>query len=297
MRLGSLSYFFRQASRNMTQNRLVHALCMGTMVISMLILGGFCLVFVNVSAWIQGWDETWSMSIYLLDDVSDDQRQALTSYLSRLPSAEIKEFISKDAALREFKHILGPRASLLEGLEANPFPASIEVAFSKGATQSHDLHAVQDEIERMAGVEEVQFSEEWLGRFESFIHMARVFGLVVVGLLCVGVLFIISNTIKLTIYSRREEIEVMKMVGATDWFIRVPFLVEGFLQGLISGTLSIAILFLLYFGLSVKKAQWFGLAGLGVNFLPLEYTLFIVILCTLLGLFGSFVAIGRFFDV
>lgn len=297
MRLGSLSYFFRQASRNMTQNRLVHALCMGTMVISMLILGGFCLIFVNVSAWIQGWDETWSMSIYLRDDVSDDQRQALTSYLSRLPSAEIKEFISKDAALREFKHILGPRASLLDGLEANPFPASIEVAFSKGTTQSQDLHAVQDEIERMAGVEEVQFSEEWLGRFESFIHMARVFGFVVVGLLCVGVLFIISNTIKLTIYSRREEIEVMKMVGATDWFIRVPFLVEGFLQGLISGTLSIAILFLLYFGLSVKKAQWFGLAGLGVDFLPLEYTLFIVILCMLLGLFGSFVAIGRFFDV
>ena len=297
MRLGSLSYFFRQASRNMTQNRLVHALCMGTMVISMLILGGFCLIFVNVSAWIQGWDENWSMSIYLRDDVSDDQRQALTSYLSRLPSAEIKEFVSKDAALREFKHILGPRASLLDGLEANPFPASIEVAFSKGATQSQDLHAVQDEIERMAGVEEVQFSEEWLGRFESFIHMARVFGLVVVALLCVGVLFIISNTIKLTIYSRREEIEVMKMVGATDWFIRVPFLVEGFLQGLISGALSIAILFLLYFGLSVKKAQWFGLAGLGVDFLPLEYTLFVVILCTLLGLFGSFVAIGRFFDV
>jgi cell division transport system permease protein len=87
------------------------------------------------------------------------------------------------------------------------------------------------------------------------------------------------------------------MVGATDWFIRVPFLVEGFLQGLISGAISIAILFLLYFGLSVKKAQWFGLAGLGVDFLPLEYTLFIVILCTLLGLFGSFVAIGRFFDV
>jgi cell division transport system permease protein len=270
---------------------------MGTMVISMLILGGFCLVFVNVSAWIQGWDETWSMSIYLRDDVSDEERQALISYLIRLPSAEIKKFISKDAALREFKHILGPRASLLDGLEVNPFPASIEVAFSKGATQSQDLHAVQDEIERMAGVEEVQFSEEWLGRFESFIHMARVFGLVVVGLLCVGVLFIISNTIKLTIYSRREEIEVMKMVGATDWFIRVPFLVEGFLQGLISGALSIAILFLIYFGLSVKKAQWFGLAGLGVDFLPLEYTLFVVILSTFLGLFGSFVAIGRFFDV
>ncbi len=122
-------------------------------------------------------------------------------------------------------------------------------------------------------------------------------GLVVVGLLCVGVLFIISNTIKLTIYSRRDEIEVMKMVGATDWFIRGPFLAEGFLQGVISGALSIAILFLLYFGLSVKKAQWFEFAGLGVDFLPLEYTLFVVILCTLLGLFGSFVAIGRFFDV
>lgn len=297
MRLGLLSYFLRQAARNMTQNRLVHVLCMGTMIISMLILGGFCLVFVNVSAWIQGWDETWSMSVYLRDDVSDDQRQALASYLNHLPSAEIKRFISKDAALREFKRILGPQASLLDGLQTNPLPASFEVGFSRGAAKSQDLYVVQEEIERMAGVAEVQFSEEWLGRFESFIHMARVFGLVVVGLLCVGVLFIISNTIKLTIYSRRDEIEVMKMVGATDWFIRVPFLVEGLLQGMISGALSIATLFLFYYGLTIKKAQWFGFAGLGLDFLPLEYTLCIVILCMVLGLFGSFVAIGRFFDV
>jgi cell division transport system permease protein len=281
----------------MTQNRVVHALSMGTMVISMLILGGFCLVFVNVSAWIQGWDETWSMSVYLRDDVSDDQRQALASYLNSLPSAELKRFISKDAALREFKHMLGPQASLLDGLETNPLPASFEVAFRKGADKSPDLHVVQDEIEHMAGVEEVQFSEEWLGRFESFLHMARIFGLVVAGLLCVGVLFIISNTIKLTIYSRRDEIEVMKMVGATDWFIRVPFLVEGLLQGIISGAISITILFLFYLGLTMKKAQWFGFAGLGVDFLPLEYALYIVFLCMMLGLFGSFVAIGRFFDV
>jgi cell division transport system permease protein len=297
MRLGLFSYLFRQAARNMTQNRLVHALCMGTMVISMLILGGFCLVFVNVSAWIQGWDETWSMSIYLRDDVSDDQREALASYLNHLPSAEIKRYISKDAALREFKRILGPQARLLDGLETNPLPASFEVAFKKEATKSKDFYLVKNEIERMAGVEEVQYSEEWLGRFESFIHMARVLGLVVGGLLCVGVLFIISNTIKLTIYSRREEIEVMKMVGATDWFIRMPFLVEGLLQGMISGALSIAILFLFYYGLTIEKAQWFGFAGLGVDFLPLEYTLYMVILCMMLGLFGSFVAIGRFFDV
>jgi cell division transport system permease protein len=292
-----LSYFFRQAARNMTQNRVVHALCMGTMVISMLILGGFCLVFVNVSAWIQGWDETWSMSVYLRDDVSDDQRQALVSYLKRLPSAEIKRFISKNAALQEFKHMLGPQASLLDGLETNPLPASFEVAFKKGVNKSLDFHVIQDEIDHMAGVEEVQFSEEWLGRFESFLHMARIFGLVVAGLLCVGVLFIISNTIKLTIYSRRDEIEVMKMVGATDWFIRVPFLVEGLLQGIISGAISITILFLFYFGVTMKKAQWFGFAGLGVDFLPLEYALYIVVLCTMLGLFGSFVAIGRFFDI
>jgi cell division transport system permease protein len=297
MRLGLFSYFLRQSARNLSQNRLVHALCMGTMVISMLILGGFCLVYVNVSAWIQGWDESWSMSVYLRDDVSDHQRQALAAYLSHLPSAEIKRFISKDAALREFKRILGPQASLLDGLENNPLPASFEVVFRKDAAKRQDLYVVRDEIERMAGVEEVQYSEEWLGRLESFIHMARAFGLVVGGLLCVGVLFIISNTIKLTIYSRREEIEVMKMVGATDWFIRVPFLVEGLLQGMISGALSIAILFLFYYGLTIKKVPWFGFAGLGVDFLPLEYTLYIVILCMVLGIFGSFVAIGRFFDV
>jgi len=109
------------------------------------------------------------------------------------------------------------------------------------------------------------------------------------------VLFIVTNTIKLTIYSRQEEIEIMKLVGATDWFVKTPFLLEGSMQGIVSGMLSVLVLYSGYLILSVKKADIFGFALLDFVFIPNSYTLTIFVVSVALGLLGSFIALGRFF--
>ncbi len=115
------------------------------------------------------------------------------------------------------------------------------------------------------------------------------------GLFSVAVLFIITNTIKLTIYSRRDEIEIFKLVGATDWFVKMPFLIEGAIQGVLSGFIALLILFLAYSLFSLKTVHIFGLPVMDIVFLPYGYMLLIFIFSLLLGLTGSFIAVGRFF--
>jgi cell division transport system permease protein len=111
----------------------------------------------------------------------------------------------------------------------------------------------------------------------------------------VAVLFIITNTIKLTIYSRRDEIEIFKLVGATDWFVKMPFLIEGAIQGVLSGFITLLILFIVYSLFSLQTVHIFGLPVMDIVFLPYGYMLLLFIFSLLLGLTGSFIAVGRFF--
>ena len=297
MRLKLWSYFFRQALININNNRVVHFIGLGTMIVSLLIFGTFLLVFVNINTWIEGWGRSLSMSVYLQDGIKEKNREKIASHIRSIPAAEIQHFISKEQALKDLKSALGPEAGLLKGLSKNPLPASFEVVFKDVAGLRSDPQKIKKEIESIYGVEEVQYSEEWLKRFEGLMNMIRLVGFIIGGLLFIGILFIVINTIKLTIYSRKEEIEILKLVGATDWFVKVPFLLEGVIQGILSGILAILTLFSVYLFLSTKKIHFLGLGVLEFVFIPRDYTLSILFISIALGLVGSFIAVRRFFEV
>ena len=143
----------------------------------------------------------------------------------------------------------------------------------------------------------MQYSKEWLKKLESFLDIVRLIGFIIGGLLCLCVVFIVTNTIKLTLYSRKDEIEILKLVGATDWFVKAPFLLEGMLQGTIGGILAVLALFLGYLALPVKNISILGFTSLDFVFLPAGYLILILVLSAVLGVIGSFIAIGRFFEV
>ena len=291
------SYFLRQALSSIMNNRTVHLVGVGTMVVSLLIFGSFLLLFTNLNNWIQGWGHTLSVSVYLEPDVSAEQSAKIEDFIKNMSGASIERYISKEEALRDLSKALGPQARLLEGIPKDILPASYEVVFKKIQDNKRDLSGIKKTLEGLDGVDEVQSSEDWFSRFEGIVNMFRLAGMIIGGLLCLGVIFIVSNTIKLAIYSRREEIEIMKLVGATDWFVKTPFLIEGLLQGIISGILSLFILFVGYLILSAKKMYFFNLALLDFVFIPQEYILLIFIMSIVLGLAGSFIALGRFFDI
>ena len=192
----------------MMNNRVVHLIGIGTMVVSLLIFGTFLLLLVNLNAWVHGLGHSLSMSVYLEDGIDETTRDRIASSIRNFPSAEIERYISKEDALKDLKEALGSEEGLLEGLSRNPLPASFEVVFSDVDSPEEGPRRIKKIIEKIDGVDEVKYSEEWLKRFEGLLDVIRLVGFIIGGLLSVGVLFIVTNTIKLTIYSRKHEIEI-----------------------------------------------------------------------------------------
>ncbi len=287
----------RRAFAGIWNDRLIHAVSMGTIAISLLFLGAFALFYVNVSNWVMEWGESVSMSVYLEDAVGPESKKKIERALRSLSGALIKAYVSKEKAMADLKATLGTQAGMLEGLSHNPLPASFEILFKDARRSQLDLRKIKADLEKLKGVSEVQYSEQFQERFEAVMYVLKVAGVVVGLLLCMAVLFIITNTIKLSIYSRREEVEICKLVGASDWFVRAPFLIEGAMEGVIGGVVALLILFLSHFLFSLKEIRVLGLPVIEVTFLPQEYAILIVFLGFLLGLAGSFIAIGRFFRV
>jgi len=267
------------------------------MVVSLLIFCTFLFLLVNLNVWVGEWGHSLTMSVYLQDGISEAGRGNIESVIRSLPGAQIRRFISKERALTEFRRALGSQLGLLDGLSHNPLPASFELVFNKVEGKKVDARGIKQDLEKVEGVEEVHYSEEWLDRFEGLMKMIRLVGFIIGGLLCMGVLFIVMNTIKLTIYSRKEEIEILKLVGATDWFVKIPFMLEGMIQGIMSGALALLILFLAYLIISTERMHFLDLAVFDFVFIPNEYALLIFLLSVALGLLGSFIAVGRFFKV
>lgn len=290
-------YYFKHAFASILGNRLIYLISTGTISISILLFAAFVLLSVNFSNWVEGWEKSLSMSVYLKDGTDDQARQKIKTAIERLPGAEIKGYISKKRALQDLEETLGSQAGLLEGLTKNPLPASYEVVFRNKSLKREDLRKIKESLEKVEGVDEVQYSEQWIEEFEGLVYMTKILGTIIGGLLCVAVLFIVTNTIKLAIYSRQAEIEIYKLVGATDWFVKTPFLIEGAIQGLMGAAVALAILFLAYSLFTVRTIELFGLPVMDIIFLTYTHIALILFLGLVLGLLGSFVAIGRFFKL
>lgn len=296
MRKSFLRYFFRQALGNIFENRLVHLIGVGTMVIAFLIFDAFVLAFVNINAWTQERGRTLTMSIYFKEDpersaIEDIRRQLLDYPVS------IAKFVSKNDAMKSLRRQLGEKAGLLDGLKENPLPASLEIILSRDEIDDSLPYELKKKLERIENVDEVQYSQEWIDRIQAVMGAVEIVGLVFGGLLFLAALFIVTNTIKLTIYSRKDEIEILKLVGATNGFVKAPFLIEGSIQGFLGGSVAMSILFLGYILVTNKVDLRIGFGALDLVFLSPEFILLLVATSIIAGFIGSTVSLGRFFRI
>jgi cell division transport system permease protein len=295
--LRNWAYCVKYAFSNLLGNRLIHALSIGTISVSLLFFGAFVLLWVNVNTWVLQWGQSLSMSVYLKDGIQKKSIEKIGSAIKSLPGAEIKGFVSKEKAWSNLMEILGSQAALLDALTKNPLPASFEVQFNDFGRHLVDPKRIKEKLEKMEGVDEVQYSEQWLNRLEGLVYILKLAGLIIGGLLCIAVLFIISNTIRLTIYSRRDEIEIMKLVGATDWFVKAPYMIEGAIQGVLGAGIAFVVLLAMYYLLPFKTIHLFDLPLMEIVFLPKRYTATLFSTGFFLGLLGSFIAISRSFRI
>lgn len=288
-------YYFKTAFSNILNNRLMHLISIGTITISIILLASFMLLSTNLNNWISKWGESLSMSVYLKNGTDEKSKKDIESAIKQIKGAEIKGFITREEAMSNLKKSLGDQAGLLEGLDDIILPSSFEIAFKNGSDTHLDPKLIKTSLEKIKGVDEVQYSQQWIERFEGLMGMLRVAGYAMGALLCLAVLFITGNTIKLTIYTRKEEIEIYKLVGATDWFVKIPFLIEGIIQCLAGGIAALLFLFLAYTAISPKTINIMDLPVINLSFLSAGDISFIILLSLFLGLAGGFISIGRFF--
>ena len=294
MRIGLLVYFLRKALENIWTNRFLSLVTLSTIAISMLILGLFSLIYLNVQQSLHQVGGELQITAYLQETISSEQAEVLRSKVADWPEVEGITYISKEQALARFRSQLREYAGILEGLKENPLPASLELTLMPQYGRSGNIKELSTRLGRLSGVAEVQYGRKWMAKLRVFVEVMKLVGITVGGLLLIATIFVISNTIKLTFYSRREELEIMRLVGATDFFIKAPFLIEGLLHGLggallAAGGLSLLILFLFsHLDLPLRLAVMAGSLPMGqlvAGFLGLGL---------LLGVLGSMVSLRRF---
>ena len=297
MKITLFHYFIRQAMVNMFNNRLVHLIGVGTMVIAFLIFDAFILIFVNLNYWSEEKGRLLTMSIYFKEEPEGIVLEDIKKELVRFPGVAIKGFISKDDAMEGLRRQLGDKAGLLDGLRENPLPASLEIVLSRDKNGNSLPYQLKERLEGVDIVDEVQYSQEWIERFQEIMEAIKIIGMVFGGLLFLAALFIITNTIKLTIYSRKDEIEILKLVGATNRFVKIPFLIEGSIQGFLGGSVALITLFLIYIIFITRVDLRIGFASLDIIFLPAQFIFFLLLMSIIIGFIGSTISLGRFFRV
>lgn len=292
------SYFLGRALTNIRQNIFVNVVTIGTITLALLIVSLFLLLFVNLENAAEIWSEKVQVTVYFDKDITPQEQDSLKQKIIGLPGTAKVTWVGRDEALRRFKGRLKGQETLLEGIRTDVLPASFEVSLKKSSRSTEAVEHYVSRLKAIQGVGEIQYGEEWVRRFNTFLNFMRIVGALVGGFLILAVIFIVSNTIQLTVYARREELEVMSLVGATRLFIKMPFLVEGVLQGLSGGVLALLLLISLHFLFLHNAGNFltFNPATAGLSFLPTEYSVGILLAGILLGFVGSLAALRRFIN-
>lgn len=210
-----------------------------------------CLLYVGVKS-AQGLSQNWQgrpqITIFLNADINDNTAQLIFEEIQLHPAIELAEFISPDQALEEFRVLTGGEQDMLdqeiEFLGENPLPPSIVVMPVNESSESSRLQALKDELSSFDGIDSIRLDLDWTNRFNAMLSVATRVALLLSGLLGIALILIVGNTIKLLIFNRRHEVEIIKLVGGTDIFVRRPFLYYGTLFGLLGSLITLGLLLL-----------------------------------------------------
>lgn len=294
-----LLYFLRRALRNMRQSPFLCTAAIGTVAVSLAIMAFFAIIVLNVQQVTRHWSQEVQVVAYLDQVPQEEVLKVWIDDIVRLPEVEGVSFVSRSEAFEAFGKRLGADSDLLDGLDKDILPASLEIALKEDYRNRQGVATVVDHLRAHQGLSDLRYGQDWLERFESFLDLLRFAGFVLGGFLLFAALFIVSNTIKLTLYARREELEIMVLVGGTPLFIKIPFLLEGALQGALGGLVALGFSYGL-FQLFLQRGLSSLLLASGVsriNFLSVNDQVFLIAAGTALGLVGSLVALRKFVRV
>ncbi|RKZ21191.1 hypothetical protein DRQ16_03920 [bacterium] len=279
-------FVLREALRGMWRNRVMAFIAFGVIFFSLFLLGLFLLATFNLFGVIRYAQEKVEITAFLEDDLPREKIEEIKKRIEGMEGVERAIFVSKEEALKEFKRDIPKAKELLQALKTNPLPSSFKIKIGEGYKNPEAMKRIAKKISVIEGVEEVKYGEEWIRRLDKVVKFLFLFDVLLGVVISIASIFVVSNTIRLTVIARKESIEIMKLVGATERMIEAPFLLEGMMEGGTGGLFTAFILYLLWRFLSVRILEFYFPA----NAILFGLTLFGIIL----GYMGSMVSVKKY---
>jgi len=293
MVLRAFRYFVEEALTSLWRSRLITGLSVITIAVSLFVLGAFLSLASNLADVVARWSDKVQVTFYLEDQLPEAPRESLTAALRADSAVESVAYISREEALRRFRALFREMRSLPEDLGENPFPAALEVTLKPARNAAVDAQRLVDAFRKAPGVEDVEYDLLWIQRLTTAVRLVRGAGAFLGAILVLAAVFTISNVMRLTMYARQDELDIMRLVGAAPAYVKGPFGLEGMIQGGLGGVLALGLLWGIFHALSRDLLATSDLLGRTAIVLPPAMAALIVVGGTLVGLAGSLVSLGR----
>ena len=295
MKLMTGEYFTQEVFRSLKRNNWMSFASVGTVAVSLFVLGVFLILVLNMNRLAATLESQVQISVYLQDDLKPADREDLQQDIAHMQGIEFIRYVSREEAKARLADRLGDQKYLLDALgDKNPLPDSFELT----VVHPDMVETAAKAIEHMNGVESAKYGQDVVEHLFDITRLMRIFGVALMVLLAGATIFIISNTIRLTVFARRKEIAIMKYVGATDWFIRWPFLMEGVVLGFIGGILAAIALRSFYAAMAAKIYNTLAFFPLMPQYPFMNYvTVTIILSGMVVGAIGSTISLKRFLKV
>ncbi len=279
-------YLLKQAFSGIKRAGFMSVACILITTFSLLIFGIFLLATANLREVLRYAHEKVEIVVFLEDNITTSGLDSLTAELDAIPFIQNRTYIDPDDALKKLRGEFGTRSFILDALEDNPMPASFEITLKPQYRLKDRVISVAERIVKLPGVEDVSYGRGWITKLESIVKMLALIDICVGFVVAVASIVTVSYTVRLTLYARKEHIRVLKLVGATDWFVMLPFLLEGVIHGLVSALISLVVVYGAFRVIEVRIPQ--------AVFMSSGMMLFFAVFGILSAVLGSWVSLKTF---
>ena len=291
-----MTLYLKRALKDIVDNGFVSSVTMITVALLVLMISTYILFLDNAGRIMEGWRKGIRIMAYLKSGINDEALDSLMKKIQDMDGVDKVNFISKEQALEILKGQMDQRESVLDNLEENPLPDAFEIITGSGSSEIglhfNQVESLAGEIKTFTEVDQVEYGQQWLERFSSIFDLFRLIGFAMGGILVFAAIFIVANTIRLVIYTRQDELQIMRLVGAYDSFIKIPFYLQAIIQAGLGALIGITVLYAGY-GYLVSSVEKEFLM-ISIYFLSVRACMAIVASSMLLGMLGCFVSLKQF---
>jgi cell division transport system permease protein len=278
-------YIIQEALKGFFKNKSMNLITVGIITISIFIFGLFIAGTANLLNVIKLAEDRIEMIVYLNDNLDENGIKLLDEQISTILGVQNTEFVSKEQALENFKKDMSENSPLLSAFESNPLPASIKVTVSMAYKTPEYLKEISNKINLFGGVEDIDYGSEWIDDLDRLIKILFFIDIILGIIITLSSVFVVFNTIRLTVYARKEQIDIMDLVGATETYIELPYIIEGVVHGLFGSVISTLILYSLFSFIQTRIPN--------VIFLNSSLVFFLILFGMILGFTGSFMSVKQ----